>query len=319
MHNVKEVKAKIHAAASSTRGRNILTFLIFLLISTGFWFIMALNDEVQNEFEVPLSVTGMPKDVMILSAVPSHLSVNIKDKSISLIRWEWGKLPHLDLDFSHFQNNGRTIMMNSTQLTGAVRSVFGGTANIVEIRPDSLALTYTTNPPVRKAIQIVADITASPQYTVNGTIELSSDSVSVYSLTTVPKNLVIHTDSVVLSNLTDTTIVTVPIAAPRGMKIIPSSVQMKIPVEPLIAKRKLVPVEVVDVPENVRVLPFPSNVEITYTVPISSYNRDDYQLKAIAPYRSKAHKLPLTLSDVPKIYNNTYLLTDSVEFLVERR
>ena len=319
MHNIKDVKERLSRAAHSAKGRNVLTFLVFLLISTGFWFIMALNDEVQHEFEAPLSINGIPADMTIMTSIPSHISVDIKDKSISLIRWDWGKVPQIDLDYSQFQNNGRALTMNSTQLTGIIRSTFGGNTNVVEVRPDSLYLLFTTIPAVRKKIHLLADVTTSPQYTVSGPFQLSSDSVNVYSLTNISRDLKIYTDSIDLTGLTDTTYVKVNLTGPTNVKIEPSMIEVMIPVEPLISKRVTVPVEVVDHPDNVKVITFPSTADVTYTLPISLYNRDDSKPRIIATYINGARKLALSLDNVPNIYNSPHLETDSVEYLVERR
>lgn len=320
MQSVKEVKDRIKGAATSTRGRNVLTFCIFLIISTAFWFIMALNDEVQHEFEVPMRISQKPTDVTILSNVPSHISVNIKDKGISMIRWNWGKIPELAIGYNQFQNNGRTLSMNSTQLTGLMRSLMGGSVNIVEIKPDSLNLSYTTNPGVLKPVTLIADVSTSPQYTISGPLKLSTDSVAAYSATGISRSVIIRTDSVNLSGLTDTTYIEVSLKAPEGVKLSPSTVTVMIPVEPLIVKHRSIPVNVTNVPDSIRIIVFPSSVDISYNVPISAYNRDDYEIDAIAIYNRRARKkLPVQLTNVPDAYSNVTLLTDSVEYLVERR
>lgn len=319
MQSVRDIKQKIKVAATSNRGRNILTFAVFLVISTIFWFIMALSNEVQHEFEVPLKINKIPKDVTILNNIPAKISVNVKDKGIALIRWDWGKIPNLDLDYSQFRNNGQNLFMNSTQLTGIVRSIFGGTANIVEIKPDSISLNYTTNPGVRKPIKIRASVNAAPQYTVNGPITLSTDSVDLFSASVIPGKTIVETDTIDLSGLTDTTYVKVALHAPDGIKVVPSTVTLMVPVEPLISKTQTIPVTVVNTPDSLRVITFPSGVEISYTVPISIYNHDNYDIKALAPFSLNERKLGIILSNIPPVYNNVRLLTDSVEYLVERR
>lgn len=316
---LKEAGTRIHALAVSKRGRNLLTFLVFLAISTAFWFIMALNNEVQHEFEVPLEISNVPGDVTMLSDVPSKISVNIKDKGISLLRWEWGNVPALELDYQQFQNTGKHLKMNNTQLTGAVRSAFGGTTNIVEVKPDSLYITFTNHPGVKKPVQLTTDIGVSPQHILSGRLKLSTDSVTVFSAGNIPHSLVLRTDSVILAGLTDTTYVDVNVIQPEGMRVFPPTLRLTIPVEPLIAKKRQIPVEVIGAPQGVRVLTFPSLVDVSYTLPISAYNHDNAEIKAFAAYDSMAKKLPLTISRVPASYRNVALPVDSVEYLVEHR
>ena len=319
MKSFKEYNRKVYSLATSKRGRNILTFLIFVLISAIFWFIMALSDENVHEFEVPLKINNIPADVTLLSDPPRKISVEAKDKGTNLLRWQWGNVPEVQLDFSDFFDNGKYISMNSTQLLGIVRSTFGGGINIVDIKPDSLYMGYTTNPGILKPIIVRSDITTSPNHIISGPITLSTDSVRVYSATSLPKNLDIFTDSIILSGLIDTTNIEVSLLTLNGIKITPSKINVMIPVEPLVVKKKNIPIEVANQPDSVKIITFPSTVNISYAVPISKYNNDDTRVKAYAQYNPAYKKLPLTLVNVPQSYRNPTLAVDSVEFLVEYR
>ena len=68
-------------------GRNALTFFVFLLISTVFWFLMALNDEVQRDFRLPVTLVDFPEDVTIISGVTATVNVTVKDKESSLVKF----------------------------------------------------------------------------------------------------------------------------------------------------------------------------------------------------------------------------------------
>ena len=316
---ISTVYAKIYALASSSRGRNALTFGVFLIIAAIFWFILALNDEVQQDFDIPLKLNEVPEGITVISNLPSALSVSVKDKGSSLIKYNMGKHPELELNYSNFKKDSKRLTMTSSQLLGNIRSVFGQNANILEIRPDSLSIVYTNLPGVKKRVNVVSDVTASPQHIISGPIQAVIDTVKVYSVNNIPSYLTVKTDTIIISGLTDTTYVDAELIVPDGMKVVPASVQVMIPVEPLIAKQRQIPIETLNVPDGMRVLTFPSTVEINYTVPISLYNRDDYRVKAYAKYKFNSKKLPLELSGIPDIYQNVYLSTDSVEYLIERK
>ena len=49
--------------------REFLIFLFFLIVSGTFWLLMALNETVEREFEVPVSLVGVPKDVVITTDI----------------------------------------------------------------------------------------------------------------------------------------------------------------------------------------------------------------------------------------------------------
>ena len=46
MNDLRSLRTKLKEDLRTSTGRNFLTFLVFLAISTIFWFVMALNDKV---------------------------------------------------------------------------------------------------------------------------------------------------------------------------------------------------------------------------------------------------------------------------------
>lgn len=313
-------KGRLAEVMHSTRGRNALTFLVFLFISALFWVVMTLNDETQHDFDVPVEISGVPDDMTLITLPPPTVAVSVKDKGTSLLNFEWGNMPTLKLQYKDFTKDGKRLLLGETQLNGIVRSFFGSNAQIVTLKPDSLSLTFTTHKGEIRPIRLITDVTPAPQYIVNGAIKASIDTVRVYSVKSIPKSVTrIDTEPITATNLTDTTVMEVKLVAPEGMRVIPSTVKVTIPVEPLIAKRRQVPVEVTNQPMHSRVITFPPTVEISYLIPMSVYNSDNYQVKAYAEYRSSRKKLPLSLSILPDVYSRVTLATDSVEYIVEHK
>ena len=58
---IKNILGRIRSELRTTKGRNILTFLVFLVISAFFWLLMALNDETQQDYRVPVRLEDFPK------------------------------------------------------------------------------------------------------------------------------------------------------------------------------------------------------------------------------------------------------------------
>lgn len=317
---LRETGQRVYDLATSARGRNVCTFLVFLFIAAIFWNVIALNEEMQREFEVPLELVGVPNDVVLISLPPTTVSVSVRDKGTSLLRYSFGKLPVLKIQYKDFANNGRRLSMGETQFVGAVRSFFGQSASVSGVMPDSLSLAYTKHQGTVMHVKVISDVTTAPQYVISGPLIAAIDTVRVYSQKAIPRNITsIETEPVTLSSLTETTEVEVPLVAPEGMRVIPSSVKVTVPVEALVTKRRQIPVEVRNAPAGHRVITFPSTVEISYLVPMSVYNNDNHVVKAYAEYNKTNSKLALSLSTYPDDYTGVTLLTDSVEYLLEHK
>jgi len=313
---------RIQEGLRSAKGRNILTFLIFLFISTIFWFLLALNDDVQEDYIMPVSIEDFPKNVTILSGYNSALSITVKDKGSALMKFSWGHTPTMKLRYEDFtQPDDTTLLLTSAQLNSAVRGIFGTGATIVAMRPDSLKLSYTSLPGIRVPVTVKSDIHTLPQYAYAGHPVTSVDSVLLYSNSS--KRFKIHTlatKTVSLADLSDTVTVDADIDVPPGMRAVPSSIKVTFPVEPLVTKQQSLPVNVINTPRGTRVITFPPMVEVSYLIPKAMYGKEDVPMRATVDFNtitSHTKSLTVSLSKLPPQYRNISINPPQVEFVIE--
>ena len=320
----KEIYHNLKEDLRTTTGRNVLTFLVFFLVAAAFWVLQALNDEVQKDFRVPLTLEDFPRNMTIISGNVPTLNVIVKDKGSALSKFAWGNNPSLTIsyeDFTHHTDN--YLLLSEAQLNSALHSLFGSSASIVSVRPDSLHLAYTTNPGIPVRVHIDADVATQPQYEVFGAMTLSQDTVHLYSnLKSRLKIKELNTVPITLTELSDTTVVEARIDVPEGMRAIPQTVRVTIPVEPLVSKTRKLRVEAINVPRDMTLLTFPQTVEVTYLMPKSLYSAQQTPLRAVVDYHditSGVKNLPVKLHGIPSYYKSAQLATPSVEFLLERK
>ncbi|MDE6282496.1 MAG: hypothetical protein K2L97_00735 [Muribaculaceae bacterium] len=323
MVDYKKYYNKIAEELRTTTGRNVLTFLVFLCISTVFWFLMALNDEIQEDYRIPLRLEGFPKNVTIISGNVPTVNVTVKDKGSALMKYAWGADPVLKLRYADFsRTTDNYLLLTEAQLNSALRGIFGTSASIVAVRPDSLHLYYTTNPGLPVRVIVDADITTQPQYEAFGAPIISSDSVMLYSNDKSRLQIKeLMTSPISLSDLSDTTTVEVSLVVPDGMKAVPSKVKVTFPIEPLVTKTRKLQIETVNVPRGTRLIPFPAVVEATYLLPKSTYSSSNCPLRAVVDYDDitpDTKSLHVRLLGVPPYYKSARLLTPEVEYLIEK-
>ena len=314
---------RIKRSFKSAQGRNVLTYLMFVAIAFVFWVVMSLDSEMQRDFEVPLVIEELPDSVTLISTCPSSLSVSIKGKGSQMLRYVFGSTPvmklRLDRNVSIRDNR---YLLSRANLDTRLRDVFGTGVSILACRPDSISLSFTTSAGEKLPLRVHCDIKPALQYVVSGPITCNVDSVVVYSVGDLPSNVVeAETYQVVKSGLKDTTRYDVKIKPIIGARIIPDHVTITVPVEPLISKKLTVPVEVVNVPANTGLLTFPSQVDVTYLVPMNAYN-ENFPIRVYVDYLSLEpgmSKLPLTLSIHPGVAKDATMSVDSVEYVLERQ
>lgn len=179
-YNFEKLKSQAKVVMDEVRGRNVGTFLVFLLVSFLFWVLMALNDDIQRDFVVPVKLENVPSDVTLLTSEPTSLNLTIKDKGSSLIRYALGSNPILTFNFNDIAVGNNRIVITRQKANNAIRGVFGQ-AQVMALNPDSISVPYTRRPPRTVKVRLnTEDIAAAPQFMVSGKITFSPDTVSLY-------------------------------------------------------------------------------------------------------------------------------------------
>lgn len=316
----EKIKQQIASALKSSRGQNVLLYLLFVVVAFVFWIFLSLDAEAQRDFDVPVELQDVPDSVTIISQVPSTIGVSVKGKDSQLLRFLWGALAPIRFKWQDNIVGENALVVNHQKLDSKMRDYFGNGIQIVSCRPDSIRLSFTAQRGVNVKLRVQADIRPNLQYIISGPIMANVDSVTLYSVQDLPHSLKsVFTEPIVKSNLKDTMRYEVKVQPISGVRIIPDVVTVTIPVEPLIMRKRMVSIEAENLPEDVNLITFPSKVEISYLVPMSSYG-DDYPVKAYIDFNSIKRykkKLQVSLSSLPSVYHNVSFSPDSVEYIIE--
>lgn len=321
--NITETWKKINNAVHSSKGHDMLLFMLFLFISFLFWLILTLNNDNQKDIEIPIKLIEIPDSITLINPIPSNISVNVRDKGASLIQYSWGKVPPLNFKFKDYNNRKNHIVINQTELARRLRSYFSPNAQLLSIDPDSISLSYSTSPGKKVGIKLNTDIQPNFQYIISGPVVCNTDSVLLYSAQELPDTIkYVETNSVIKTNLKDTTIVDLKIKPIYGIRIIPDHIRITIPIEPLIAKRQTIPITTTNTPDGADLITFPSEIEVSYLLPMSKYNCTHPQIQATVDYQSITEgysKIPIQVQYDINEYRNLSFTPDSVEFVVDKQ
>lgn len=314
---MRERLSRLHDALKSPEGKNVLTFLAFLLISAVLWFVQALNEDTQADLRCFVRITNVPDSLTRISPLPESVNVSLRARGTDLLKYWRSKDPTIDIDFRSYKS-GNKIYFGDASFKALLRNKFGAGSVIQSVAPDSLSIVFTSYPGVR--VPVISSVTAqpAPQHVIVSVNKLQ-DSVTLYSANGRLRRPYVRTNELSFSGLAKSQVVSVPVVVPAGCRAIPDSIDVEIIVEPLISKSLKVPVVGVNVPDSFKVLPSPADVEVYYMLPMSLYKKGSTpKLRIEADYsrRSKG-MIPLKLIGVPKEFANAFMSTDSVEYLIE--
>lgn len=306
----KDVKAK-------DGFRKFLTYLVFVVIAALFWWILALNDNIQDDVEVRLNVFNVPDSVTFISDLPTDIHVMVKDKGTNLWRnGVFGKTT-LDLNFREYAQDG-VMVVNAGEMTACLKKTFGQSAVIISSSLDSLRFAYTTLPGKRVPVEVVADLTTSAGKVISGKPKVTPSAVTVYSTRDVLDTITrVFTDKLRVGSLEEPAKFTVKLRKLPGAKTEPSTVEVAVNVEPLVRKQVAVNIQIDNVPAGEDLLLFPSKANVEYYVPMSRFGRNDDVMEVRVDYRdleNGSKHLPVRLGRHSRGLENIRILDENVEY-----
>ena len=306
----------------SPRTRSILLYFVFVIISAVFWSFLTFNSDVQLDVEVPVELS-LPNNVHLLAKVPDTLTVTVKDRGYRFISYLFHKTPKLTLRFSDYSDGHSTLKIDQSHLNKALAPILNKNADIVSVLPESINIRFTDLP--GKKVPVKTDIIVEPRedYTQFWAMIKSQDSVLVFSdAKTLSEINEVYTYHVEEMDLTDTLRRRVTIAPINGAVVEPRSIDIMVPIEKLKPKSQAVKISVRNAPPGIKMLLFPSDVEVNFLSPASRIS-EDAGITAVVDYNSvdfnsHSNKVYVSIGEIPAAYQNVEYAPDSVEYIIEK-
>ena len=306
----------------SPRMRSIFLYLGFVVISAVFWSFLTFNRDVKLEIEVPVKI-NMPSNVHLLSRVPDTLTVTVADRGYRFFSYLFHSSPSLTLKFSDYNDGNGNFKVDQSHLKKALAAVLNKHSNIISVLPENINIRFTDLP--GKKVPVKTDILVEPRedHTLYGALIQSQDSVLVFSdAKTLNEINEVYTYHIEETDLTDTLRRKVSIAPINGAVIEPRAIDIMVPIEKLKQLTRTVKIAVRNAPPGVKMLLFPSDVEVTYRSPVSRI-KDDAGITAVVDYNSvdagtPGNKVKVLIGEVPAAYQDVKFSHDSVEFIIEK-
>ena len=308
----------------SAKSREFFIFLFFFLIAGGFWLLQTLNNDYETEFSIPVRLKNVPNNIVITSEPSTSLKLTVKDKGTALLNYKLSrKFFPVTLDFSDYNGVNNHVCIYSTELQKKVQAQLNASTQLLSIKPDTLDYIYATGESKRVPIKLNGNVSAARMYYLSDTIFLP-DSVLVYA----PKKAldsitVAYTQPVNIDNISDTLNMQVALNQWRGIKFVPSVVDMQLPVDIYTEKTVEVPIVGVNFPVDRILRTFPSKVKVTFQVGLSQFRNvtaDDFQIEVSYEELMKlgTDKYSIKLKSYPSIVNQLRVNPTEVDFLIEQ-
>ena len=310
MHSIKSILKAVRNFLFSGLNKEFLIFLFFLALSGIFWLMMTLNETSEREFNIPVQLTGVPRNAVITGELPDTVHITVRDKGFTLV------------NYADEETGTGQIPMADVQKQ--VASQLYGSTKLLSIKPAKFDFFFTYGSSKRVPVVFRGRITTSKSYYLAHT-EFLPSTVTVYA----NKKQLDQLESVEIEpfnmrNLQDTIHRSVPIKKIRGMKIVPQMVRLAVYPDVLTEESVDVPVTAINMPDNMVLRTFPSKVAVRFTIGASLFRTiKPSQFKVVVDYNDLANnpsdKCRLQLRSVPRSVSKAHLDLETVDYLLEQQ
>lgn len=305
--------------------KDVLSFLLFLLLSFAFWFVNMLDKERETEVLIPLRYSGLPERFDITHSNAQFLKINVKDKGLNLFAYSNSKLTGITINLGDkFAERGE-IILNNDELRTKLSKFLLPTTSILEIKPDSLVLHYEQLATKVLPIRLVGKIETAQQYILREDVLIEPSKVNVYG----PKKLVnklnsIDTEPVQLTELEGDVVLEIKLKAIDGIRFSSNDVKLNVGVEMFTEKELLFPVRIVNCPPNLIVRTFPAQVKMKFNVGLSHFKTVSVSdLEVVVDYfdilKNNSGKQKIRIQNKASFISNVRSDNELVEYVIERK
>ena len=308
----------------SDKSRKFFVFLFFFLIAGGFWLLQTLNNDYEAEFSIPVRLRGVPNNTVITSEPASELRIKVKDKGTVLLNYMLGKSFYpVTLDFPDYEGAGNHVRIEISQFEKKILSQLNVSTHLLSMKPDTLEYIYATGASKLVPVKLLGTVSAGRQYYLSDTV-FKPDSVLVYAPEEVLDTITAaYTQRIKLENISDTLRQQVSLFTQKGVKFVPASIEMMLPVDIYTEKTVEVPLHGINFPADKVLRAFPSKVQVTFQVGLSRFRQitaDDFHINVSYEelLRLGSDKYTVRLKNIPEGVSQVRFNPEQVDFLIEQ-
>ena len=317
---------KVNVFIGRTSRKEVLTFLLFVMVSGFFWIVQTSREETAAEFMVDLRIENQPQDMVFTTHIPSQLKVTITDINSRLLNYSVNdRLQSLSVEFDRYADAIGNFRISAAELQSLLREQLFSSTTITAVTPSLIDARFALTEGRKLPVFVRGLFLPADNYRLRDLI-IEPDSVIINAPNVVLDTMqFIYTTPVTHYDMRDTLVEMLPLDLPLGVKATPSSVKVTAPVAQYVEKvfENLV-VKTTDLPKGKRLLIFPYAIQLTCLVDFQHFRNlsaDEFSVsvsyKDIAGSDGKNLPISVQFNGDSTVVTNIKTYPQKVEFVVE--
>lgn len=310
----------------SRTNKELLIFVFFIALSGIFWLSMTLNETYEQEFSIPVTVVGVPKNVVLTSEETDTIRMTIRDKGITLAAYMYGDmLKNVKINFKPYAHSNGTGIVTTSELQKIVYQHLVSSSKIISTKPDKLEFFYNYGANKRVPVRWTGRVIPEDLYFISR-VKYYPDSVDVYASQTLLDSIsVVYSEHLNYVNFRDTLVVNANLEKIKGVKMVPDHIKMEFFTD-VLTEEKLdgIPVEGINMPPGKILRTFPMKVTVSFVTGVSVYRSlkpEDFTI--VADYdeiaANPSEKCRIYVKKSPPGISRVHLNINEVDYLIEEQ
>ncbi|MBQ8948903.1 MAG: YbbR-like domain-containing protein [Prevotella sp.] len=304
--------------------KEFLIFVFFLALSGVFWLSLTLNETYEQEFAVPISVVGVPKNAVLTSDEVDTIRVTIRDKGIVLVTYKYGEaLKRIEFPFRNYTHNNGTGQIPISEIQKRIYQNLVSSSKITAIKPEKMEFYYSYGSKKQVPVRWSGRVIPEELYFISR-VSYEPDSVTIFASDDKLDSIsMVYTEQLNYVNFRDTLSVDCNLAKLRGVKAVPDHIRVKFFTDVLTEERiSGIPIVGINMPEGKVLRTFPAKTSVSFVAGVSVYrNLKPEDFTIIVDYdeirRNPSEKCRIYLKKVPSGISRAKLETSMVDYLIE--
>jgi len=303
---------------------SIKTFGFFLVFSAIVWVLVQFSKTYTQVIEVPVQYLNIPLDKSISEERPDHVDLQLQDNGFNIYYYKIFN-PSLDIDLSEAKENGNNLVYSIDNHITVIEQQLKVTLEDSRIIQDEIVIPFQFKK--EKMLKIISnvDVSYAVGYSADEPLRLEPESVKVSGpeeviskLNTIPTLQVKLND--VNKNLDG--VVKLDTTGYGALSFYENSIRYVQKVEKFTEGKAEIPVEVINVPDNLNLAYFPKTVVVYYQVNLEEFEKvSAADFSVICDYKEVKDGDDYMIAQIvtkPKFVHNIRLNERRIQFVIKR-
>jgi hypothetical protein len=309
--------------------KKILTFMFFVLLSCIFWMMQVYRQKYEGTLAIPVKYVNVPDSIVFENELPNVVYARIKDDGATLFRYYLTKRnDSLVVDVRDIIKTSQEKIIQGRNFEQLIRTKLFVTSELISYSPTRMSYTYALLRSKKLSVIYNGRINLEAGYMLDGDLTTVPDSVMVYgSRAALDTIFYAYTVPDTLEHVKSKKSIKVKMNPIPGVKYVPDEVELNIPVDEFTLKKVEVPIECINLPNNLDIKFFPSSVTIPFYVGLKRFDNitsdnfritvDYNDIKDLNDLNDMS--IPVRITESPDYIRTQIPVPAEVEFVLEQR